>query len=172
MLHPLPDNLCLIGMPGSGKTTTGRLLARRTGKSFVDTDDLIRSASRHSLQHIVDHKGHLALRAIEQDVICALHCSNSVIATGGSAVYSASAMSHLAGMATIIYLAAPLATIESRIHDLDIRGLVRRADQDLSDLYAERTPLYEQYASVRVDASGAPEQTVDQIITALQAGIF
>lgn len=172
MLHPLPDNLCLIGMPGSGKTTTGSLLARRTGKSFLDTDDLIRSTSGHSLQHIVDHQGQQALRALEQDVICALNCSNSVIATGGSAVYSVTAMSHLANMATIIYLAAPLAIIESRIHDLDMRGLVRRADQDLSDLYAERTPLYERYASIRVEASGTTEQTVDQIVAALQGGTF
>jgi len=159
-----PSNLCLIGMPGAGKTTVGTLLAGQTGKAFIDTDDLIRSTTGCSLQYIVEHDGYLALRKIEQDVIKGLHGDNCVIATGGSAVYSPSAMSHLAGMATMVYLAVPFEIIEQRIHDLDTRGLARRVDQSLAELYAERVPLYDKHSDIHVDASGTPKQIVDLIL--------
>lgn len=161
------SSLCLIGMPGAGKSTVGAMLAGRTGRGFIDTDDLIRSTTGCSLQYIVDTDGYLALRKIEQDVITALTQDNQVIATGGSAVYSEAAMSHLAGMATLIYLAVPYDVIEDRISDLDTRGLAKAADQTLADLYAERVPLYEKYARIHVDANDTPEQVVDNIITSL-----
>jgi len=155
-VRSLASSLCLIGMPGSGKTTVGRLLAERTGRQFIDTDDLIRSSTGRPLQDIVDHDGYLALRSIEHDIIRDLDCQNVVISTGGSAVYSDAAMQHLRNIATIIYLALPLSVIENRIQDLDTRGLAKRADQSLADLYAERVPLYERHADIRVDADGTP----------------
>lgn len=167
MKDKLPNNICLIGMPGAGKTTVGTLLASRTGKAFVDTDDLIRSTTGCSLQYIVDQDGYRALRKIEQDVITMLDKTDSIISTGGSAVYSASAMSHLAGMATLVYLAVPFEIIEERIRDLDTRGLARRADQSLAELYAERMPLYERYADLRIDASDTPENVAESVLLQL-----
>lgn len=164
MSGKLPGNICLIGMPGAGKTTVGTLLANKTGKAFIDTDDLIRSTTGCSLQYIVDNDGYRALRKIEQAVITGLQADNSIIATGGSAVYSPAAMSHLESMAILVYLAVPFDIIEERIRDLDKRGLARRADQSLAELYAERVPLYEKHAGALINASGTPEQNVDLIL--------
>ena len=94
-----PNAICLIGMPGAGKSTTGKLLAERTGKDLIDTDDLIRASAGKSLQQIVDQGGQQALRDIEQEVICTLACKACIIATGGSAIYSKDAMAHLAEIA-------------------------------------------------------------------------
>ena len=161
------NNLCLIGMPGAGKSTVGAMLARQTGREFVDTDDLIRSSTGCSLQYIVDNDGYQSLRKIEQDVITGLAHDNQVIATGGSAVYSAKAMSHLAAMATLVYLVVPFDVIEDRISDLDTRGLAKAPDQTLADLYAERVPLYEKYARIHVDANDTPDQVVANIVASL-----
>ena len=160
-------NLCLIGMPGAGKSTVGAMLAERMGKAFVDTDDLIRTTTGCSLQYIVDNDGYQALRKIEQDVITGLQASNQVIATGGSAVYSDAAMSHLASLATIVYLVVPYEVIEQRIHDLDKRGLARRADQSLANLYDERAPLYAKHARIHVDANDDPATVTERIIDSL-----
>jgi shikimate kinase len=88
-------SIVLIGMPGAGKSTVGVLLAKQTCRSFVDTDVLIQTSQGRPLQDIVDREGHLALRAIEEQVILQFDCRNCVIATGGSAVYSPAAMAHL-----------------------------------------------------------------------------
>ena len=81
-----PSNIVLIGMPGAGKSTVGVILAKLTSRAFVDTDLLIQTSQTRSLQDIVDHEGHLALRRIEEDVLLGLDCRNHVIATGGSLV--------------------------------------------------------------------------------------
>lgn len=94
-MKKLKSNLVLIGMPGSGKSTVGVILAKMTARDFVDTDVLIQTFKHMKLQYIVDTGGHTALRAIEEQVILGLYVKNHVIATGGSAVYSESAMAHL-----------------------------------------------------------------------------
>ena len=148
-------------------TSTGHLLSERTGKDFLDTDDLIRADTGKSLQQIVDESGYLVLRDIEQRVICDLECEQSIIATGGSAVYSAAAMAHLADISTLVYLAAPFAVIEQRIRDLDTRGLARRPGQGLEELYRERVPLYQQYADLTVNADDETQNVVDHILASL-----
>src|SRR5512143_3110049 len=82
------SNIILIGMPGSGKSTVGVVLAKQTGLDFIDTDILIQSVTGRSLQEIVDTNGHMALRGIEEDVLLGISCRGHVIATGGSAAYS------------------------------------------------------------------------------------
>ena len=80
--------------------------------------------------------------------------SNSVIATGGSAVYGDKAMEHLREISTVVYLRLSYEEIESRLGDLKDRGVVLKEYQSLLDLYKERTPLYEKYAHIIVDAEG------------------
>ncbi|HWK54586.1 MAG TPA: shikimate kinase, partial [Hyphomicrobiales bacterium] len=82
------SNIVLIGMPGSGKSTVGIILAKRTAHDFIDTDVLIQSSQGRSLQDILDADGYLALREIEAQVLQNLNLQNHVISTGGSAVYS------------------------------------------------------------------------------------
>ena len=156
-------NISLIGMPGAGKTTTGRLLAGLLGMQFLDIDELIRQQQQRSLQDIVDTDGPLYLRELEEQVILALAPKNTVIATGGSAVYSVAAMEHLATLSHVVYLQAPYEVIVDRIRDLDTRGLAKKAQQTLFELYTERAVLYERYAEITVDATLAADAVAKNI---------
>jgi shikimate kinase len=157
-------------MPGVGKSTIGVIFAKQTARAFIDTDVLIQLDQHRPLQEIVDTQGHLALRAIEERILLALRCENTVIATGGSAVYSDVAMRHLRSIGTLVYLRLDLATLEQRVADFSRRGLARRADQTFADLYAERTPLYASYADITIDCAGkTPEAIGWEIAAALTA---
>jgi shikimate kinase len=162
------SNLVLIGMPGAGKSTVGVILAKRTLRAFVDTDVLIQTAQGRTLQDIVDADGYLVLRKIEEEVLRGLAVRGHVIATGGSAVYSETAMAHLRSGGTVIFLDADLPTIASRIKDFGTRGLAKRPDQDLADLFRERRALYRQYADITIVCSSMDQGEVcASIIAAL-----
>jgi shikimate kinase len=160
-----PSNIVLIGMPGCGKSTVGVILAKLTGRSFVDTDILIQTATGRSLQDIVDRDGYMALREIEEDVILNLALDNHVIATGGSAVYGRRAMDHLRRHGVIIFLRADIAVLAARTRDFEMRGVAKRPDQTWTDLFAERLPLYRTWADVIVECSGLSQEEISAIIT-------
>ena len=163
-----PNNLALIGMPGAGKSTLGVLLAKRTARSFLDTDLLIQQTEGAPLQEIIEKRGVESFRRVEERVVLGLDCSNSVIATGGSVVYSDAAMEHLGRLGRRIHLEVPLAELDRRLGNLDKRGVIRSPGQDLEDLLAERRPLYERWADIRVDCGGAEHDgVVDAVIRAL-----
>jgi len=162
--------ISLVGMPGAGKSTVGVLLAKTLAKDFVDTDVLIQIRSGQTLQAIVDQQGYLRLRELEEQVLLELETENSVIATGGSAVYSHDGMAQLKKLGTVIYLQLPFTVVEQRITNIGSRGLARKADQSLEDLYRERTPLYERYADHCVDANQPPEEVIRTIEQALSNG--
>lgn len=166
-MKPLGDkNLILIGMPGAGKSTIGEHLARSLSLQFLDTDQLIEERWRRPLQEIIDSEGLEAFRIKEEGAILSLNVVRHVISTGGSVVYYPRAMKHLADLGRILWLDLPLVEIEKRVTDgMENRGLVRNPDQTLTDLYRERTPLYEKYAEIRVDAMGkTDEQVVQEIL--------
>ena len=143
-------NLVLIGMPGSGKSTIGVILAKRTSRDFVDTDVVIQSHEHRSLQDIVDSDGYMALREIEEKWVTSLNLEDTVIATGGSVVYSDKSMTHLARNGTIIFLNVTLEVLKMRISDYDQRGIARRPDQSFEELFEERSVLYRRYADITI----------------------
>jgi shikimate kinase len=155
-----PSNIVLIGMPGSGKSTVGVILAKLTGRNFVDTDVLIQTQQGLTLQEIVDRDGYAALLAIEGRILLALDCRNHVIATGGSAVYCHAAMTHLKSGGVVVFLDVDLQTLGKRVHDYETRGLAKRPDQSVTDLFAERYALYRQYADVTIDCVGLSTEEV------------
>jgi shikimate kinase len=155
-----PSNLVLIGMPGSGKSTVGVILAKKTSRDFVDTDLLIQTSQNRTLQDIVDREGYTALRNIEERVLLDLCVRNHVIATGGSAVYSDQAMAHLKTEGLVIFLDVDLATLESRMSDFSTRGLAKRPEQILSELFDERFRLYIKHADITIKCGGLTQEDV------------
>jgi len=147
-------------MPGAGKSTVGDILAKQTSRDFVDTDLLIQTSQERTLQNIVDTDGDAFLRKIEENVLLGLSVQNHVIATGGSAIYSDCAMAHLKLGGLVIFLDVDLPTLESRVHDFRTRGLAKRPDQDLADLFHERFTLYRKYADVTINCAGLTQEEV------------
>ncbi|HEY0963808.1 MAG TPA: shikimate kinase [Pseudomonadales bacterium] len=154
------SNLVLIGMPGSGKSTVGVVLAKRTSHDFIDTDVVIQSVEHRSLQQIMDSEGYMKLRDIEARVLQTLDLENHIISTGGSAVYSDDAMMHLKQNGTAIYLDVSLDTLRSRITDYETRGIAKRPEQSFAELFEERTRLYRKYADLIVKGDGMSQDDV------------
>lgn len=147
-------NIILIGMPGAGKSTVGVVLAKRLGYRFVDSDLVIQERKGMLLHQIIDEKGMEGFIKIENDINASLRMEQSVIATGGSAIYGNEAMKHLKGIGTVVYLKLSCAEIEKRLGDLNERGVVLHKGQTLEELYLERVPYYERYADIVIDCEG------------------
>lgn len=139
-------NVILIGMPASGKSTLGELLANELGMPFLDTDDLIRQREGRSLQTLLDQEGMERFLQLEEAAVLSLHTQHTVVATGGSVVYSRRAMEHLKSQGICVYLQLSLAAIQQRLQDLDTRGVAIAQGQSLEELYQARVPLYEAWA--------------------------
>lgn len=150
------SNIILIGMPGAGKSTLGVVLAKILNYSFIDADLLIQSQCDKTLQKIIDACGPDGFIEVENEVLCTLSADQSVIATGGSAVYSDEAMKHLSSIGTVVYLQVSLKELEKRLGGLYERGVVMKdgIGMSLNALYEERIPLYEKYAEVTIDIDG------------------
>ena len=158
-------NLVLIGMPASGKSTIGVLLAKTLGMDFVDTDLLIQKSQNSLLQDILHKEGIKRFIQIEEETVTKLDCNNCVIATGGSVVYGEKAMEHLKQNGIIIYLDTGFEEIRRRLTNITTRGVVMGKGQDLYSLFAERTPLYRKYADITVNCSGKEIETIVSEIT-------
>lgn len=154
------SNIVLIGMPGSGKSTVGVILAKMMAKNFVDTDVLIQLEEGRTLQDIVDNEGHMELRRIEERVLLSVNHLNHIIATGGSAAYSHTAMSHLQKNGIIVFLDADLPCLHSRIENYETRGLAKRPDQSFQDLFLERNELYTRYSEITINCSRLSQEQV------------
>jgi shikimate kinase len=157
-------NIVLIGMPGSGKSTIGILLAKHLAYDFVDTDVLIQTSEGRTLQEIMDEEGYLRLRQIEALILQKLTLENHVIATGGSAVYDEAAMQNLLGQSICIYLQVSLETLDSRISNYTTRGIARRPDQSFDDLFNERSELYMKYADIVIPGDELNQESCCQAI--------
>jgi len=163
------QNIVLIGMPGSGKSTVGVILAKMLTRPYLDTDILIQLVEERSLQDIIDTDGYMVLREIEEGVLLGVKCENHVIATGGSAAYSKKAMEHLKKNSIIVFLDANLQTLRLRIHNYETRGLAKRPDQTFADLFKERFELYSRYADITVDSNRKSQDEVCQSIIRLSS---
>jgi shikimate kinase len=149
------QNIILIGMPGAGKSTLGIVLAKIMNKSFIDADLIIQNQMDKTLQKIIDSLGPDGFIDVENQILSEITAENTVIATGGSAVYSDAAMNHLREIGTVVYLKISYETLLSRLSDFSERGVVLKGGMGMSvrDLYDERRPLYEKYADITVDVN-------------------
>ena len=157
-------NITLIGMPASGKSSVGVVLAKRLGKKFVDTDIVIQEKYGKLLKELIEEHGDEGFREIEDEVNAGLDLDNSIISPGGSVVYGEKAMKHLKEISVIIYLELSYTAIKSRLGDLRERGITLKEGQSLKDLYLERVPLYEKYADITVnEMKKTLAKTIDEI---------
>ncbi len=147
------SNIILIGMPGAGKSTLGVLLAKAMGKFFIDTDIIIQQKTKRLLQDIIDNDGTDAFLSLEEEILLSVDERNTVIATGGSAVYSEKAMEHFKKNGKIVYLHVDFSEIEKRVTNITTRGIVLKNGKNLADAFAERKPLYDRYADIVIDCT-------------------
>ncbi|WP_312092670.1 shikimate kinase [Aminipila sp.] len=158
-------NLILIGMPACGKSTVGVVLAKTLGMKFLDTDLLIQEREGALLQDLIDQKGDDYFKKVEEYILRSVDTENTVISTGGSAVYYPEAIKHFKKKGKIVYIKVPYDTIEQRLDNITTRGITMAPGQTLRDLYEMRVPLYEINADVTVDTDGLTvEQTIERII--------
>ena len=166
------DNIVLIGMPASGKSTVGVILAKLLGYDFIDADLLIQRREGRLLSEIIRDEGLDGFLAIENDVCRCINASHAVIATGGSAVYGEEAMRHLREIGWIVWLNADFETIRGRLSDIRGRGVVLRDGQTLEALYEERAVLYRRWADLTVNEDGQGlEATVEAVRRALEGKV-
>ncbi len=159
------NNISLIGMPGAGKSTTGIVLAKAMGYSFVDTDVLIQNQEKRLLKDIIVNDGMKSFLNIESKVITSFDYEKCVIATGGSAVLSDNIMVFLSDISTIVYLKLNFDGISKRIDNIHTRGIVMTEKQSLQDVYEMREPIYEQYADLIIDCNNKDlEDVVENIL--------
>lgn len=161
------DNLILIGMPSAGKSTAGVLLAKKIGYGFIDCDLMIQGEERALLSEIIEKRGPEGFLEIENRVNSGLFASRCVVATGGSVCYCEGAMEHLRTLGKIIYMELSAEEVERRISNFEKRGVVMRGGiTSLTQLHAERVPLYEKYADMIVNCDGL---TIDETVETLAA---
>lgn len=161
------ENIVLVGMPSSGKSTVGVVLAKTMNKGFVDTDILIQQREGCTLQDIINEKGNDYFHQVEEQVLLDFHGKNYVVATGGSAIYFDRAMEHFKENGRIVYLKVSLDTVLTRLNNIKTRGVTLAKGQTLEDLYNLRIPLYEKHADIVIDADGMTvEEVVERIMEA------
>ena len=140
-------------MPGAGKTTIAKLLAAQLNLKFVDSDHLIEKRSDQSIQNILDSEGHIELRLKEEEVILSCPLNNTILATGGSAVYSDKAMSYLNDNSIVVYLDIPISSVMQRVGDYSNRGFAEPNGKSPQDVFNQRTILYKKWCHITIDGT-------------------
>lgn len=166
-----------MGLPGSGKSTAGRQLARRLGLPFTDSDQAIEQRIGCPIAAFFAREGEAAFRDIEESVIARLcEGEDGVIATGGGAVLRAANRERLRSAGHVIYLRSTPEELFRRVRHDKARPLLQVADpmKKLRELYAERDPLYRETAHFTIE-TGRPSvpSLVNMILTQLElAGVL
>ena len=163
--------ITLIGMPGGGKSTVGKLLAQRLGVSFADSDDAIERRTGRTIGALFELEGEASFRDLESDVLEELIRSGTgVIATGGGSILRPENREMLRERTIPVYLHATLDELWRRVRRNNRRPLLRVVDPRarLQALYEERHPLYSEVAAFSVETGKPPlAAVVDAIVTRL-----
>jgi shikimate kinase len=161
-------NLTLIGMPGSGKTVVGRELAHALGYTVIDPDKIIEVSHGTTLQEVLDSMGEAEFLRTEALLsLKVMHEADAtILATGGSIIYSEDAMEWLSAHSRVVYLKVEYDTVARRVGDTP-RGIVGLGRKTLRELYDERCALYDRWAHVTIDGSKKPHEVASDIRAAL-----
>ncbi|MBI4636507.1 MAG: shikimate kinase [Candidatus Rokubacteria bacterium] len=165
-----PDNIILVGFMGAGKSICGRLLARRLGRCFVETDEMIVAHEGRTIPEIFREAGETRFRQLEGEILELLKLkSGEVIATGGGFPCREGRMEVLRGLGTVVWLSGELAALYARAGRAGTRPMLDgRSVQEIETLYRRREPYYRQ-AQVVVDTTGlGVDQVVARVLAALR----
>ena len=155
------ENIVLVGMPGCGKTTIGRLLAGKTARPFADADAAIAKKAGMSIPEIFAEEGEEGFRVRESAVLAELgKGSGLVLATGGGCVTREENYLHLRQGGRIVFLERGLSQLAREGRPL--------STGDLEAMYARRLPLYRRFADIRAENNGPPEQVAERILQLLE----
>jgi shikimate kinase len=162
------DNIILIGMPTSGKSTVGVILAKILGYNFIDSDIVIQEKEGRKLSEIIEAEGVDGFIDIENRVNAGIEAEKTVISTGGSVVYGEEAMLHYKDIGKVVYLKIDMEVLTKRLRDVKQRGVVMKEGQTISSLYDERCELYEKYADIIIDEkNNTMEEVLSDVLAAL-----
>ena len=160
-------NLSLIGMPGAGKTTVAQELALKLNLEFLDSDHLIEKINDRSIQDILDSEGYSELRLKEEDIILNCSLDNTILATGGSAVYSDKAMNYLNNNSIVVYLDIPISLVMQRVGDYSNRGFAEPNGKSPQDVFNQRTILYKKWCHLTINGTYDVDTVTENIIKAI-----
>ena len=163
------ENIVLIGMPASGKSTAGVILAKMLGMDFVDTDLVIQQREKALLRDLIEEYGVEGFMEREEKAVLSVSPVNTVIATGGSVVYSEKAMRHLSSIGTVVYLKVAEDELLRRLHDIRERGVVLKDGETFKEMFDSRSILYECYADITIEEGSAGiEATLSEMLKELR----
>jgi shikimate kinase len=163
--------ITLIGMPGSGKSMMGIELAKALGYRWIDGDKAIEEKTGRALQSIINEDGLASFRKIEEEVLLSLAEENTVVSTGGSAIYYPAAMENFKANGKVVYLYVGVDEIIRRLGDYSKRGIVLAPGKTIRDLFEERSPLYEKYADITLNCDGRDYATYQKTLNEKMAAI-
>jgi len=164
------ENIILVGFMGAGKSSVGRLLAKRLGRCFVETDDLIVARDGRSIAEIFRAEGEARFRQLEADLLDLLRLKRGdVIATGGGFPCREGRMDALKGMGTVVWLAGDFEALRARALRSGSRPMLEgKPKEEVAALYRAREPYYRQAHLVVETAGLGVDQVVRRILSLLR----
>lgn len=157
-------NVILVGMPGSGKSTLGILLAKKIHYGYIDSDSVIVAGAGKLLPDLIAELGNEGFLALEARVNASLDVQSCVISTGGSAIYRGDVIEKMKKNGVVVYLRISYEEMAKRLGDYKRRGVVLQEGFTLRDLYEERAPLYERHADHILSLDGeSVEESADKL---------
>ena len=160
----MKKSITLIGMAGAGKSSIGKKLANYLKFDFIDSDQLIKSNHNKSLQEILVDKGILEFKKIEEAAILSVEFNKTILATGGSVIFSKKAMKYIKSNSSVIYLEVPFENIIDRVSDFSDRGFIKSADQTIKQAFNERESMYREFADYIVLNNESLESCLNKIL--------
>lgn len=162
-------NIVLIGMPASGKSTVGVILAKTLGVGFIDTDLVIQQREGRLLQDIIDSDGLDKFLEVEENAILSLDCENCVISTGGSAVFGERAMEKLKKDSVTVFIDVSPDALKKRLSNIKTRGIAAKSGESVENILKQRLPLYKKYADFTISTENENvESSVEKIVSLLK----
>ena len=154
-------------MAGAGKSSIGKKLANYLKFNFIDSDQLIETSQKKSLQEVLVKNGIEEFKKIEEAAILSVGFTETVLATGGSAIFSKKAMNHIKSNSSVIYLEVSFEDIMDRIPDFSNRGFIKGADQTMEDAFNERESIYREFADHIVTNNDGVESCFNKILSVI-----